>query len=188
VRRFALILAAGASRRLGQPKQLVEIDGVPLVARAVSVARGAGLEPLVLVGSRAEDVRTVLASDVETLLNPDWERGIGATIRAGVHHVQNRASCALVLPCDLPRLTADDVRLLLEAFETSAEPAAASVYDGIVGVPAIFDASVFDRLLALPDGRGASGLLRSGSLDCVPVPMPNAAFDLDTPEDLEALR
>lgn len=182
----AIILAAGESSRLGHPKQLVEIDGEPLVVRTARIAIEAGLRPYVVVGANADIVIEVLG-DVDVVRNSDWARGINTTIGAGLERaIEHGASSVTVVPCDLPRLHAEDLRRLVAALEDA--PIAAASYDGVVGAPASFRAECFDALRALPDGDGAKSLLRDGRRAVAEIPIQAAADDIDTEDDSRAFR
>jgi len=166
----AVILAAGASSRLGQPKQLVS----PLLDRALAAARGAFSRVIVVTGAHI-----IQRDDVEIAPNEQWERGIGTSIRAGVQAV-NDCDAVVLMTCDQPLVRPDDIRRLIE---THAEIAAAE-YSGTFGVPAFFAQSQFANLLALGDNEGAKKIIFANENIVAKIPMPHAAIDIDTPEDL----
>lgn len=183
----ALILAAGEARRMGHPKQLIEIDGVPLVRRAVALAEAVGCAPVVVLGAHRARVEAALSS-VERVYAPGWAEGMGATLVAGMSRVAPWGPGRVtIMLCDQPLVTADDLRRLHAACDEGADGAAAA-FDGVLGPPACFTPAVYPALRALPPRAGARRLLRSGALRITPVPMPAAAFDLDTPADLDALK
>jgi molybdenum cofactor cytidylyltransferase len=182
----AIILAAGESSRLGHPKQLVAIDGEPLVERTARIAREAGLVPYVVVGAYADEVSAVVGSG-KIVRNSRWDEGITTSIVAGLERaVADEALTVTIVPCDLPGLTARDLERLLEGVQEA--PIAAAAYERVVGAPATFSKICFDALRSLPDGEGARSLLRSGRWEVTEVAIPAAALDIDTEEDLEALR
>jgi molybdenum cofactor cytidylyltransferase len=186
----AIILAAGASRRLGQPKQLVRIGGETLLARTIRVVREAAANPmLVVVGANRESIAEAVGlSAVQVVANPDWEQGIASSIHAGIEALQRlepKADAAMILVCDQPRLTAGHLKQLIGRFEQAEEPPiAASRYAGIAGIPAIFPASQFANLLALNGDTGARFLLRNPECPMVAVDFKDGEADIDTPEDL----
>ena len=112
----AIVLAAGASRRLGQPKQLLKLDGETLVERAVRLANEAGAAPVIAVlGAHYQAIRAAVALEGAIhILNDEWEQGIASSIRAGIDAldaIAREASGVLILSCDQPRLTAGHLHL-----------------------------------------------------------------------------
>ncbi len=174
----ALIPAAGGSSRLGQPKQLVKRDGETLVHRAARIALEAGCTR-VLVIEGAVELREALSDlPVERVLCAEWERGPGASLRAGARAAGDVA--LMVLLADQYAVTATHLRALLAA---PGEVAAAR-YAGHLGVPARFSAPSAAVLRELPDSSGAKGWLRSHASLVTPVDLPEAELDLDTPDQL----
>jgi molybdenum cofactor cytidylyltransferase len=198
-----VVLAAGGSSRLGQPKQLLTFRGDTLVRRAVRAAAEAGCEPiLVIVGENWDPIKQDLAirdsriasfSGQEALACPilvengDWQRGIGTSIRRGLEQLPKDVEAAVLLTCDQPFLDASIVRQLIAAQEETGKPIVASSYANTVGVPALFDRSCFKALLALPDATGAKALILSRRGQVASIPFPSGEIDIDTPEDLERL-
>jgi len=189
----AIILAAGASRRLGQPKQLVRFGDETLLERAVRIAAESGATPvLVVIGAQFELVSTVIPFDrAIAIQNPDWEQGIASSIHAGLEAVERLApasSGALILPCDQLRLSADHLRALLSTFVGQSEPSiAASTYAGALGIPAVFPRDVFPQLLALQGDKGARALLVNPPCPVIAIPFDGGEIDIDEPADLDLL-
>jgi len=178
----AIVLAAGGSRRLGRPKQLVRIDGESLVERAVRVALEAGLIVAVVVG----DTIDAGGTGATVLVNDAWEEGMGTSVACGVAWAAGTgARTATILTCDQYMITGEDLRSLRESRESVDAEVAAALYDDVLGVPATFASRCFERLVQLGGDRGARELLRDGSLNAVAVPMPHAARDVDEVADLE---
>lgn len=176
----AIVLAAGRSARLGTPKQLVELDGEPLVRRSARLALEAGCSPVVLVEG-ATSLETALAGlDVERVPCPEWAAGPGASLARGASAVGARASRVVVLLVDQYRVDREDLAALLAA---PGEVAAASYGDSL-GVPARFGADFLEVLTGLAKDRGAKPWLLANRPRVTAVPMPHAAIDLDTPADL----
>jgi CTP:molybdopterin cytidylyltransferase MocA len=186
----AIILAAGASRRLGQPKQLVRVAGETLLARTVRVAIEAGADPvLAVLGANRESIAEELdSSGVHVVANDGWESGIAGSVRAGVEALQRQwpdAEAVMILVCDQPRLSAGHLHSLIASYRGATEPAiVASRYGGIAGIPAIFPARQFPRLRALEGDAGARFLLRNPECPLVLVDFAGGEEDIDTPEDL----
>jgi CTP:molybdopterin cytidylyltransferase MocA len=193
VRVAAVLLAAGASRRLGRPKQLVRLAGRSLVRRAAEAALGAGCAPLfAVVGAHADEVlRELEPLAAVPVRNAGWQEGIASSIRAGVAAAEAAApGCdgALLLLVDQPRVDAELLRRLLARFGAGrgALPVA-SAYGGGRGVPAVFPRASFAALAALRGDRGAKALLEAPGAEVLEVPFPDGELDLDEPADLLAL-
>jgi len=189
----AIILAAGASRRLGQPKQLLIHGGETMIGRAIRLANDAGATPVIAVlGAHYELVREAVPLSLALpVINSLWEQGIATSIHAGLTALGDNApqtSGALILGCDQPLLTAGHLRALLEAFGTQVAPAiVASAYAGILGIPAVFPRELFAELRALRGDRGARSLLMQPPCPLVALPFPGGEIDIDLPADLAQL-
>ncbi|HZB87179.1 MAG TPA: nucleotidyltransferase family protein [Terracidiphilus sp.] len=189
----AVILAAGASRRLGQPKQLVTVRGEVLLARAIRLASEAAAEPVIAVlGAHFAGISAAVSfKNAFPAFNSQWQQGMASSIHAGLRELDARApqsTGALLMACDQPRLTAAHLRTLLEAFSTQPQPAiAASFYADALGIPAVFPRAVFDALLALKGDKGARALLIKPLCPLVSIPFAGGEIDIDSPEDLDWL-
>lgn len=184
-----LVLAAGASKRLGQPKQLVKLGGRPalhiVVTNAVALT---GNAVTVVVGANAREMTHLLAhSPASVIVNRSWEEGMASSLRFGLASLPPGCDAVLVLLGDQVGVTADDLKRLAAAWKGEESLIAAAVYDQHVGVPAIFPRLCFSELAELRGDHGARAVLERNSYRLVRVPMSNAAIDLDTPEDLAVL-
>jgi molybdenum cofactor cytidylyltransferase len=190
----AIVLAAGASRRLGQPKQLLQLDGESLLARAIRMANEAGASPVIAVlGAQFDAIRaSIRPVQVICAFNKQWEKGIAGSIRAGLEAADSNASDstgALLLTCDQPRLTAAHLRALLDQFSAhGANAIVASHYAGSPGVPAVFPRSVFPDLCSLEGDRGARSLLANPQCPLIEIEFSGGEIDIDSPEDIAYLR
>lgn len=183
----SIVLAAGCSRRLGTPKQLLELGGEPLVRRAARVALEAGLWPVVVVvGDRAEEVRAALAGlPVVTVANAVVLQGLSGSIRVGLERLTECAPGArgvVMMACDQPAVQAGHLRALAAA-QRNPGALVASSYAGALGVPALVPAALFPELRALTGEGGCGELLSRHAPRVVPVPLPGGDLDVDTPED-----
>lgn len=183
------VLAAGASSRLGRPKQLVLVDGVPLirlVARAAARSRCARVA--IVLGANAANVAPALEGlDVERVDNPEWAEGMAASVRAAAAWAGRHALDALLLAvADQPRLSSRHLDALIAASRDGERPAA-SAYGGQLGVPALFPQRWYARLALVRGDTGARQLLRASGELVVAVEWPAGALDVDRPEDLGAI-
>ncbi|MBL0313088.1 MAG: nucleotidyltransferase family protein [Holophagaceae bacterium] len=184
----AVILAAGASRRMGRPKQLLELDGESLVHRAARIALQAGCDPaIVVLGHHAEAVGAALSGlPCAKTINMDWAEGMASSIRTGIAAVPQHATAALLLACDQPAVDADFLRTLIKEYRLEPERIAAASYAGAVGIPALFPRRCFEALKGLAGDRGARALLEDA--DVLSLPLLGGEMDIDTIIDYEAMQ
>ncbi len=195
----AVILAAGESSRMGCPKQLLTHDGKSLLSRSIESAHHAGCtDVIVVLGAKAEAILGSLgvaaeAGEVEGHLttgsflftiNPAWEHGLSSSIIRGIQLVQKTdADASLLMLCDQPFITPDDLKNLIAACQSSQFGIAAASYQGTLGAPACFSRSHFHHLQQLRGKRGAKHLLEMFSTDISIIDIEHAAIDIDTPAD-----
>ncbi|MBO0869394.1 MAG: nucleotidyltransferase family protein [Micromonosporaceae bacterium] len=182
-----LLLAAGAGRRYGMPKALVERDGVLLVERGAGLLSEGGCDPvLVVLGAAAAEVRSrANLSTVDVVVNGDWAQGMGSSLRAGLTALATAPStvvAALVLLVDLPGMTAPAVRRV--AGHAAPEVLATATYRGQRGHPVLLGRAHWAAAIELAVGdAGARDLLRAHEHELVRVPCDDIAdgTDLDRP-------
>ena len=184
-----LVLAAGGATRFGSPKALATYRGKPLVTRAVRqlVPRcPAGV--YVVVGAHGSELHAALADEptVTVVDNPDWQRGLSTSLRAGIAAMPEAADAVLLTLCDLPVVTGEDLDALIGAWRVEPVLIAIASFAGGRGPPAIFPRAVWPQFAALRGDQGARSLLEWHE-EHILVPMPNAALDVDTPDDLARL-
>ena len=186
----AVVRAAGGSLRLGRPKQLLMFQGETLIRRAVRAAAEAGCEPVVVVvGQDGEAIRSELQSTSAMFSeNREWERGPGTSIRRGVEQLPTSVDAVVLLACDQPFVDPAIVRMLIDAREETGKPIVASRYANTLGIPALFDRTKFEALLALPADTGAKNLIRAQPQDVAAIAFEQGATDIDTPEDFARLK
>lgn len=187
----SIVLAAGASRRLGEPKQFLKHRGESLVRRATRAACEMGWSPVVVVAGEEQSriVAELDTLDIHVLYHPEWERGIGSSLRAGLDHLLDLVpalEAVAVLVCDQPFVTAETLRALEGARVETGKPAAACVYGGTIGVPALFDQTLFARLRSIPDEQGAKSILAAIPDEIARVEFPEGLIDIDTAADRDA--
>lgn len=197
-----VVLAAGASRRLGQAKQLLtDEDGRAMVVRVAGQLREAGCEPVIVITGAAHDgvkeavSRALESPDATVVFNAAWPEGMASSIRCAVDWLNRHTDAAdtdavLIAACDMPGVTSEHVTLMLSAFRKDGVRIA-STYDTqsgerVRGIPALFPRADWGALLALSGDRGARDLLAEP--DTSVVVLPTGGFDLDTPDDVARWR
>lgn len=192
----AIVLAAGASRRLGQPKQLLRLGGETLIERAIRLANEAGADPVfVILGAHFERICAAIPFNqlphAILVINDEWAKGMASSIHTALRPlsiVAPQAEGALILSCDQPRLTAAHLRALFQAFRAQPAPAiVASAYAGVLGIPAVFPREAFENLRALRGDKGARALLMQPPCPLISLPFPGGEIDIDEPDDLAQL-
>lgn len=182
-----LILAAGASRRLGHPKQLLPIGSQNLLQHTVECALGAGVQTvLVVIGAQAEVIKPTLdACPVQVVENPTWEEGMGASIRCGIAALSQVGDFdgVIIVPCDQPFLSSQFLSTLITTFYRTRKHIIASQYADTVGIPALFTSSFFPLLLALGGDKGAKKIIQSNLDQTILIPFAEGTLDIDTPAD-----
>jgi molybdenum cofactor cytidylyltransferase len=186
----AVVLAAGASSRMGSPKQTLRYRGESLLRRAALAALGAGCRPVIVVtGAHAELSRRELEGlDVREVFNPLWETGMASSIRAGVEAlISADPAAAVLLLCDQPHVTADVISRLVGARRATGSPLVASAYGGGFGAPALFGRTLFAELTRLEGAAGAKQVIKRHASEAHFLPFPSGEVDVDTPDDFSRL-
>lgn len=187
----AIVLAAGASTRLGQPKQLLSIPefaSETLLDRTARLAREAGAAPVfVVLGARAKDIETKAQLQHCTVLsNPEWWEGMASSLRLGVRTVMEScpsASGVLVMVCDQPALSVEHLLKLVAAHRDTPEIPTASHYAGRYGVPVVLPRAMFPAVLRLTGDQGARAILQQAA-QINSIEFIRGEWDVDRPEDL----
>jgi molybdenum cofactor cytidylyltransferase len=183
----ALVLAAGGSRRLGEPKQLLAYRGATLLDATLTAARGAGFEQVVVaLGGAADEVQArVDLSDLDVVVNPDFGDGCATSIRSGLDHVHPAMHGLVLLLGDQPGVSVDAIRALADAARGHAVGVCS--YDDALGHPLWFDRSMFGTLRGLHGDKAVWKLVDGGD-DVVRVAVPGGVpLDVDTWDDYHAL-
>ncbi len=188
-----ILLAAGESSRMGQPKQLLQVRGKSLLRHAAEESIDSRLGPLVVVlGAFAEKMEAEMQGlQYDQVMNENWRDGMGTSISSGILHVQQAypdSRGAIFLLCDQPYVDAAHLEKLVHTYHRSHKPIIASTYKGILGVPAYFHHSYFDLLSQLENHIGARKLIQEYSHDAGAVSFPLGGIDVDTPEDYKMLK
>jgi CTP:molybdopterin cytidylyltransferase MocA len=187
-----LVLAAGSSRRMGRPKQLLPLDGRPLLERVVAAANASSLDEVVVVlGGSADEIKAgVRLGRARVVYNSDHIEGLSSSIRAGLASLDDGVDRAVVILGDQPAVTAELLNDLLELQASSGLPSAALRFGDLLHPPVVLDRSLFGDLASLEGDVGCRAVIRgqpelvaslSAEIDA------NHPIDIDTPADYERL-
>ena len=184
-----IVLAAGGSVRLGQPKQLLAWQGEPLVRRAARTALESGLSPVIVVtGAYGEQVAQALEHLPVTIIhNPAWEAGQSTSVRAGLGALPEEIGSAMFFLSDQPFVTAELVGKILAAHHRSLAPLVAPRVAGRRANPVLFDRDAFAELGTLSGDAGGRSLFERYPAVWVEWDDPSLLEDIDTPEDVRRL-
>jgi len=187
------VLAAGASRRLPGPKQLLRVRGMTLLRHAAQTAVAAKCGPVVVVlgaAALARQLRFELVDlDVRIAENHRWKEGMSTSIQAGLDALEQgeKVDAALITVCDQPHVSEQLLEEMVEQYRRRRAPAVACAYAGTVGVPALFDRALFAELRTLEHDQGAKKVLEHHARSVVRIPFEQGTVDIDTPEDVRHL-
>jgi molybdenum cofactor cytidylyltransferase len=181
-----VLLAAGASTRMGRPKQSLVIDGETLLHRSARIAAACG-PTVVVLGANAERLRSAVDGlNVFVVLNPEWARGIATSIRCGLTELEIRFPAlegVVILLCDQPSVDETLIQTLISHRNKASIVACA--YADTLGVPALFTRSLFTELHFLTGDQGAKRVIAAHRSQVEIVPFAAGAFDLDTAADIQ---
>ncbi len=210
-----VILAAGESSRMGTPKQLLLYAGETLLQRTINAAQAVAENVIVVLGANAQVVAGACSPQAENLSsasnaqkhakasrlggykppphiieNHNWREGMGTSVSLGLQtllksHPNTKA--VIFLLCDQPLLTSEILQQIVTKQEATGSPIVAAEYNGTLGVPALFAASLFPALLSLAGAEGARKVITKHRSEALGVPFQEGAMDIDTPADYAQL-
>jgi len=188
-----LILAAGPSSRMGQSKQLLLVEGQPLLQKTAKIALEAALGKVVVVlgANAAQHQEVLLGLPVDAFIHPHWQNGMGSSLKAGLKYLLEKlpnCTAVIVLVCDQPFLTARHLTRLADTFSATDKPIIASLYANTLGVPCLFEKKYFAELFTLQDEEGAKKIIQRFTSEVSSVEFQQGEIDLDTPQDYNRLR
>ncbi len=185
-----ILLAAGQSKRFGGIKQLADIHGQPMVCHCLSQYHQGDkwVEGItnghVVLGSNATLISQVIPNNVNIYVTSSWEQGMGHTLAESMQVISNDTTHVFVALADQVRITQSIVMRMLQESNRNPEHIIAAKYEGRVGAPSILPRQYFFQLSQLTGDKGAKVLLQQNPQKTICIPIPEAAFDVDTPEDL----
>lgn len=186
---YAVVLAAGKSRRFNACKQLAMLDGETLVYRAARLARECcGNNAILVVGYRGIEVAEAAGTQCEYLLNNDhYDDGFGSSIALAARAIHGVADAMLLLLADQPLIDAPHLRRIIDQWSGADNEIVATEFDGTLGPPVLMPATAIVCLRDLTGDRGAKELFNDRRFKLVSVPCADAAIDIDTTSDLERI-
>jgi molybdenum cofactor cytidylyltransferase len=187
-----LVLAAGSSRRMGRPKQLLPVAGQPLLERVVAAANASSLDEVVVVlgGSAAEVRDGIDLGRARVVYNPDHLEGLASSIRFGLASLAESVDRAMVILGDQPAVSAELFDRLLDLQASSGLPSAALRFGDLLHPPVVLDSSLFGDLNSLAGDVGCRAVIRGRPELVAALPAEtegNHPIDIDTPEDYQRL-
>jgi len=186
-----VILAAGESRRLGKPKQLLQFEGKTLLRHAVKVAIETNYKIAVVLGANFEKTKAEIEDlEIEICFNENWQNGMSSSIKTGLKKILETMPnlCAVIIQlCDQPFVNSSILKRLAETYKRTNTPIVACEYAETVGVPALFSCVIFDELFALSADEGAKQIIKKYSASVEKISVPEAEIDIDTMKDYEKL-
>jgi molybdenum cofactor cytidylyltransferase len=183
-----IILAAGESKRLGQPKQNLLFNGKTLLQRAVQSGQRSKCDPIIVVlGANVEDIKPI--AETKTLYNQNWQEGLASSIRTAMYEINKDplVDKVIIMLCDQPFVNTTLLNTLIDKQIETKKQIVACTYKGTTGVPVLFDRSLFAELLLLQGQEGAKKILKAHTHEVAIIPFEQGSIDIDTPDDYEQL-
>ena len=177
-----IILAAGASSRMGQDKALLRWGDRTFLEHLLAALRNAETDPVrVVLGANADQVQKEISLGAgEAVLNPDWQKGMLSSLIAGLNSLPTDVEAAVVCLVDHPCVSSTLTRALCENFRTGGKLIVAPTYRGRRGHPVLFSATLFDQLRAAPLEVGARHVVRRHADDILELPTEEEGVLLNT--------
>lgn len=187
-----IILAAGASTRLGRPKQLLPYHGKSLLEHAVDTANDSEASPVIVVlGAHARELEELVdEKKLHVVENKEWNEGMASSIRCGLNTLKRVALLSdgvILMVCDQPYLDAGIINELIATQKRTGKPIVACQYGNTAGTPVLFYKTLFSELLELQGDKGAKKVMEKYTENMVTVPFAGGEIDIDTEEDYTAL-
>lgn len=187
-----MILAAGASTRMGTPKQLLLYQGRSLVRYITEIAIASVCQPVIVVlGAHSEQIRLHINHlPVSVVENLDWANGMGSSISSGMqflHNLPQNIEAVVIVLCDQPFLSTQLINQLVDAYHSTKKTMIVCEYAETLGVPALFDKIFFSELAELQGNTGAKKIIHHHLTEVFTIPFAQGSIDIDTPKDYQQL-
>lgn len=187
-----LMIAAGESKRMGSPKQLLVVEGETIINRMIHIVKKAVNFPTyVILGAFAETIQAQFPNlEINIVNNTHWQEGMASSIRLGLNTAKAQIPAldgVMVVVCDQPYITESTITALLQLQKEKDTPMAAAYYDDVMGTPALFHSSIFNELLSLKGDMGAKRIIQSRPEEVAKLHFEKGLLDIDTKEDYQAL-
>ncbi|MEO9891183.1 nucleotidyltransferase family protein [Aurantibacter sp.] len=188
-----LILAAGESIRMGEPKQLLTWMGTTLLGNAINEAKMVSPEDVyVVLGGNFELIKEIdELKKVNSIYNPNFKIGQGSSLSFGINCILDKGvgyKAILIMLCDQPLINSDYLNKLIYNFRINHKGIVATKYQKKAGVPAIFQNGYFDELCNISGDKGASHIISGNSSNCILISAGDNIIDIDTKEDYQMLK
>jgi molybdenum cofactor cytidylyltransferase len=187
-----IILAAGSATRMGRPKQLLSYQGRSLILHAVEVALASMSQPIIVVlGAYVEQIKPeLMLKAVQVVENSQWQEGMSSSIRAGISMLlktNSKLDAVIISLADQPLVSPQIFNQLIQSYQETQKVIIASKYNETTGVPALFSNALFPELMQLEGDKGAKALIQKYIDRGLTLLIPEAAIDIDTPDDYKQL-
>ncbi|MEH2448052.1 MAG: nucleotidyltransferase family protein [Nostoc sp.] len=187
-----MILAAGASTRMGTPKQLLLYQGHSFLQYITEMAIASVCQPVIVVlGANAEQIHPQIKQlPVRVIKNLDWACGMSTSIKSGIELLNNlpqKIEAVVITLCDQPFVSYQIINQLVDAYYSEKKPIIACEYAGTLGVPSLFSQMFFSELAALKETSGAKKVINNNLNKVFSIPFPLGNIDIDTPKDYKQL-
>lgn len=187
-----LILAAGSSTRMGEPKQLLPWKDTTLLGNAIRNATSSWARTIyVVLGANTKSIRKqIVDNEIDVIENPDWKLGIGSSIAIGMKMVMKKNiefHGILIMLADQPLIDKDYLNLMITSFYNQPERIIATAYKNRAGVPALFDKAYFNELTRLKNDFGAKELIGQNKNKIFTINPNNKSVDVDTKSEYKNL-
>ena len=187
-------MAAGSSSRLGQNKLNFIFKEKTMLQNTIDEAINSEANEIILVlgAKHRENKFQLTGNNANVILNENWKKGIGNSIKCGLQHLiqkQVELNAVIISVCDQPYLSSKVFDKLISTYANSNKKIIASTYNDLLGVPVLYDQSLFDDLLNIPDEHGAKKyIIDQAEKDILDtIPFPKGEIDIDTIEDIQSL-